>query len=83
MMTALDSSLAALEDSQDYPVTTSEVMEALDAAVQFQQDYTWGEPVHDDVVLEWLHHNRGYVNTEADFFSLVRYLEQQHGINRD
>lgn len=83
MTSALESSLAALEDSQDYPVTTTEVMDALDSAAQFEQDYTWGNAVDEDVVLEWLHHNRGYVTTEQDFVSFARYIEQQHGISRD
>lgn len=81
LTTALESAQAALEDSHDYPITQLEVQEALDAVSEFEYAGYVLEPVDKDVVLEWLHHNQGFVNTQEDFVSFARYIEQQHGFH--
>lgn len=82
MTTALQSSLSALEETRDYPITTDEVLEALDAVQEFCDKTHEGAPVHTDVVEEWLYHNRGFTTSRDDYVSFARYIEQQHGISR-
>lgn len=82
MFNALQEAATTLEDCRDYPITTMVVNEAVDAAYAAMEDRTF-EPIHTDVVDEWLYHNQPMNPKRQDWVEFARYIEKMHGIGDD
>lgn len=82
MFNALQEAAVTLEDSRDYPITTMLVNEAVDVAYAAMESRQF-EPLHTDVVDEWLYHNQPASPKRQDWVAFLRYIEQMHGITDD